>query len=187
MESDMAPWTMGKVAPPYKVSLLHNVDHAPARLRESISGLSESDLDAEPVPGKWSTRRVIEHVVLASLGWTDILYEAVCPYHTKIKTWQKGWSDALVTRAKSSTPDALAVIEQNHREVIAFLGRLPEESFTFEHAPVQWLVGAKIPFVIKESVNWGLSVHVDHHLIFIHEKHVALGKPLEWMSGIRTA
>ncbi|HEY8668625.1 MAG TPA: DinB family protein [Tepidisphaeraceae bacterium] len=182
----MRPWAFGKIAPPYKESLLFNLRQAPGRLRGAVDGLSDEEMAQAPVPGKWSTRRCVEHIVQANLGWTDILYEAVCPYHPDLKQHVPGWQQAPMGRITESVASALQVMRLNHAEVIAFLEHLPEDSFVFEHPPVQWLVQAGIPFVIKESVNWGLSVHVDHHLIHIHAKRVALGKGLDWMAAIRT-
>lgn len=182
----MTLWTMGKVAPPYKQSLAANVRHAPGRLRAALAGLTPDEIASAPVPGKWTVRQLVEHTVLVSLGWTDIYRESVAPIRPEIGPFHKGWKDEWDARTRVSIDDALAVMELNHAAVAAGLDRLPEEAFTFEHPSVQWLIQAKIPFVIKESVNWGLSVHVDHHLIPLHAKRVALGKPLDWMAAIHT-
>lgn len=182
----MEAWTMGKIAPPYKPSLLANLRHAPARVAAAVAGLSDDEIHATPIPGKWSVRECIEHIVKVDLGWTDILYEAVSPYHPELRQYVPNWHEAAKARLVKSLPDALNVLRQNHVEVMEYLEQLPEPAFVFEHRPVQWMVQAKIPFVIKESVNWGLSVHPDHHLIHIHAKRQALGKPLDWMADIRT-
>lgn len=182
----MTPWTMGKVAPPYHTSLLHNLRQAPERLRAAAVGLTDADLDADLVLGKWNCRQQFEHIVAVDLGWSDIMYESVCPCYPQLRQHVPGWKTAGEARLKLSLEDAFQVFEQNHREVIAYLDQLPEESFTREHPSVQWLVQAKIPFVIKESVNWGLSVHVDWHLKQIHSRRLLLGKPLDWMAELRT-
>jgi len=183
----MQTWTMGKVQPPYRQSLLHNLRQAPERLAAAAEGLTDADLDADLVPGKWTCRQLFAHVVKVDLGWTDILYESVSACHPELPPHVPGWREPLEARLPRSLAEAQAVFAQNHREVVAYLDLLPEEAYTYEHPAVQWLVQAKIPFVIKESVNWGLSVHVDHHLIQIHARRVLLGKPLEWMATLRTA
>jgi hypothetical protein len=125
--------------------------------------------------------------VRVDLGWTDILYESVSPCHAELPPHVPGWRAPLEARLEQSPAEALAVFATNHQEVVAYLSRLPEAAYTHEYPAVQWLVQAKIPFVIKESVNWGLSVHVDHHLIQLHARRVLLGKPLAWMATLRTA
>jgi hypothetical protein len=35
----------------------------PEILRRAISGMSDEQLDATPIPGKWSTRDVVMHLV----------------------------------------------------------------------------------------------------------------------------
>lgn len=182
----MQPWTMGKVAPPYRVSLLQNLRQAPERLRAAADGLTAADLDADLVPGKWTCRQLLAHIVGVDLGWTDIMRESVSPCHPQLPPYVKGWNAAALARLERSVADALAVFDQNHAEVVAYLELLAEEDFTREHPSVSWLVQAKIPFVIKESVNWGLSVHVDWHLKQLHQRRVLLGKPLAWMATLRT-
>ena len=183
----MSPWIMGKVPKPYKPSLLANLHHAPLRLEAALAGLSDAELDGVPIPGKWSVRQCVTHIVQADLGWTDIFLDAVLPHHPELgKTRQPDWRIPLEKRLLTTIPQAVAVLHENHQQVIAVLEQLDEARFDYEYPPVQWLVDAKIPFVIKESINWGLSVHVDHHLIHLHDKRLALGKPLAWMADIRT-
>lgn len=35
----------------------------PQKLRAAIAGMTEDQLDATPVPGKWSTRQIVCHIV----------------------------------------------------------------------------------------------------------------------------
>ena len=168
-----------------KKELIERLQAVGPRVRAAIEGLAPAELDLRPIDGKWSTRECLEHIVLVDLGWTDILYEAVCPHHPEVKQHVKGWSDAAQKQVKQSIEDAFDVLDRNHAEVIAFLQQLPEACFDKEYPPVQWLVYTKAPFVIKDGVNWGLNLHVDHHLAHVHDKRVALGKPLAWMADLK--
>lgn len=34
----------------------------PEQLRQAIEGMTDAELDAAPIPGKWSTRQVVCHI-----------------------------------------------------------------------------------------------------------------------------
>ncbi|HYE08510.1 MAG TPA: hypothetical protein VEL07_23580 [Planctomycetota bacterium] len=70
----------------------------------------------------------------------------------------------------------------NHRAMGRWLERLDAERFDHPYPPISWMVDARLQFVIKESVNWGLVIHLDHHLRYMHRTRIALGKPLPWMA-----
>lgn len=168
--------------PPYRESLIANLREAPSRFRRAYEGLDQADLGAHPIIGKWSPGEFAEHIAIVDLGWTDIFAESVYRFHPELgRQHQPGWSSAAQTLARSGLAGAFAAMERNHDQIIAYLERLPEDRFDHVYPPVQWLVEARLDFVIKESVNWGLAVHLDHHLPFLHRTRVALGKGLTWM------
>jgi len=45
----------------------------PEWLRESLVGLTESELDVTPFAGKWSYHQQLNHIVDAALDWTGIV------------------------------------------------------------------------------------------------------------------
>ena len=42
--------------------LIDDYAAGPERLRQAITGMSNEQLDAKPIPGTWSTRQVVCHV-----------------------------------------------------------------------------------------------------------------------------
>jgi len=180
----MTPWTQGTLDdPPFMPALLANLRHAPGRLVAAIAGLTPDELESAPVEGKWTFRKCVQHIVAASIGWTDILYEAVWANQLTDQPHQPDWHKQAEAKIAESVDAAIEVMQQNHEQVIAFVEQFSEEQIAMELEPVQWLTA---PYVIKDGVNWGLSLHVDWHLIAIHEKRQKLGKGLDWMANIRT-
>jgi len=61
--------------------LIGQLRAGPALLRQSVEGLTDAQVEATPVPRKWSTRTVVEHITLVGLGWTNICFEAIGKVH----------------------------------------------------------------------------------------------------------
>jgi hypothetical protein len=43
-------------------TLIDNYLAGPKQLRDAIDGMTNEQIDAAPIPGKWSTRQVICHI-----------------------------------------------------------------------------------------------------------------------------
>lgn len=154
--------------------LIRQLREAPAILRQSIAGLSDAELHAIPIPGKWSTRTVVEHIARVNLGWTNMLYEAIGKVHDNIRNHNPQWSADEDARAQRSVADALDVYELNSNRVADYLATLPPAEWTRKFPPVQWMT---IDFEIRDHLHWGIVGHLHHHIQFIEEKREALGNP----------
>ena len=51
--------------------LIENYLAGPEILRRSVSGMSDQQLDATPIPFKWSTRQVVLHISDFDLIYAD--------------------------------------------------------------------------------------------------------------------
>jgi uncharacterized damage-inducible protein DinB len=49
----------------------------PERLRQAVAGMSEAQLDAAPIPGRWSTRQVVSHIADFELVYADRMKRVV--------------------------------------------------------------------------------------------------------------
>ncbi len=130
----------------YKGVYIRQLRASPQILRDALRHVSPQQLEATPIPGKWSTRHCVEHIVLVSLGWSNIFYEAI--------------------------EDALDVHERNNLRLADFLANLPPLDWTRKFPPVQWLT---TPLEIRDHLHWGVIGHLYHHLLFIAQKRAALG------------
>ena len=151
--------------------LIRQLRAAPHILRDSVRDLSPQDLEATPIPGKWSTRQCVEHIALVSLGWTNIFYEAIAAAHPNLRHQDPQWAAPEEARARLSVTDALDVYERNNLRLADFLATLPPQDWTRKFPPVQWLTS---PFEIRDHLHWGTIGHLHHHLKFIEEKRAAM-------------
>lgn len=164
---------------PTRAEFITMLTEPPEWLREALSGLSASDLDAVPCAGKWSYREFITHIVGADLGWTDILYRAVRPHRPDHGVWDPTWKASFEDRLATGDVDtAIAVMTDNHAAMTEWIGRLSEEDFLHPFPGVLWLVDAGLQVVVADSARWGLYLHPYYHLAFMQRHRVALGKPL---------
>jgi hypothetical protein len=166
---------------PSRAEFIRMLAEPPAWVRASLAGLDPADLDATPFPGKWSYRGQIDHIVGVDLGWTDILYRAVRPHRPQHGAWDPAWKDAFEARRTDGIEAAIAVMEENHAQVAAWIGRLSDEDFMHPFPGVLWLVDAGLKLVVADSGRWGLYLHAYHHLAFMQRHRAALGKPLPAM------
>jgi len=124
------------------------------------------------VPGKWSTRTVVEHIALVGLGWTNICFEAIGKVHDNPRNHNPDWAASEETRARKSFTDALNVYDRNNSVVADYLSRLPPGDWTRKFPAVQWL---PCEFEIRDHLHWGIIWHLHHHLRYIEEKRRAMG------------
>src|SRR5436190_730958 len=53
----------------------------PALLRQAVAGMTDQQLDARPVPGKWSTRQVVCHVADFEPVYADRMKRVIAQKH----------------------------------------------------------------------------------------------------------
>ena len=159
--------------------LIARLPPAVDRVQSALADLSDEECCATPIAGKWSIRQTTEHIVSASLGWTEMFYQALEDVYTTPRTTNSRWTEPLIEESHLSIPSAIAVFRRNNAAVASFLATLPAGDFARGFKPVAFLTE---PFQISESVNWGLVIHADYHLATLHKLRHTLGKPLSWMA-----
>ena len=158
--------------------LINRIRLAPERLAAALEGLTADDIDAHPIPGKWSIRECTEHIASASIGWSDMFFEAIEDFYTTPRTIDNKWRVPLENELKESIDSAVSVYRRHANNLADFLSTLPAEDFARKFKAVSWLTES---FQINESINWGVVIHCDYHLVTLHRLRTALEKPLDWM------
>ncbi len=148
-----------------------------ASLHAWIEGLSPADLDGHPVPGTWSMRQLVAHMVDSDLVYTHRM--------RRIAAEKKPLLTAYDETLFASTPSlqvgdlkALATIFELHRRwTAAFLRALPAEAWTREG------VHSERGIVTIGSLISMIANHVPHHAKFAAAKREKLGKPMRQPVG----
>jgi uncharacterized protein (TIGR03083 family) len=117
--------------------LLNTLDQAWAALKESYAGLSDAQLTAPGVMGEWSVKDILAHVTTweeEALQNLPLLITGGRPPRYAIQYGGIDAFNALMTDQKRglALAEVLRRLDATHRQLIAYLQRVPEEAFTRE-------------------------------------------------------
>ena len=140
------------------------------RLRQAVSGLTQEDLTARPGPGDWSILENVVHLADSDAISIDRMKRMLTEDNpTLLYADETAYVDRLFTHDQS-LEDALILLEVGRRQFARVLRKLSDDAFERQGTHNRRgtvLVGA----MVKDYVE-----HVDHHLKFINEKRMRLGK-----------
>lgn len=153
--------------------LLNDYRNGPIVLRAALSGMSPDQINAAPVPGKWSTRQVICHLADAELLYADRFKRILAEDQPPLRAMDP---DDYV--AKLAIPDRdlnveLDTIEIVRRHMVGILDHMPEADFqrTGVHS-------ADGPLTLQTLLE-RITRHIPHHARTIVEKRRVLGLNIE--------
>jgi uncharacterized damage-inducible protein DinB len=149
-------------------TLIDDYLNGPTHLREAIAGMTAEQLDAAPIPGKWSTRQVICHIADFEPVYADRMKRVIAEENpTMFGGNPDDFADRLAYDARDIA-DELQLIAATRRHTAAILRTLPPEVFqrTGNHStdgPIS-----------LETLLSRITGHIPHHIKFIEEKRRAL-------------
>ncbi|MCR9118612.1 MAG: DinB family protein [bacterium] len=149
-------------------SLIDDYLAGPQQLRDAIAGMTAEQIDAAPIPGKWSTRQIICHIADFEPVYVDRMTRAVAEDEPTIFG---GDPDAFAARLAYEHRDIneeLQMIESVRRHMASILRALP--STAFERKVNHSEAG---PLTLKKLLSH-ITNHIPHHIQFIEEKRKAL-------------
>jgi uncharacterized damage-inducible protein DinB len=142
-----------------------------AALRAAVAGMTNEQLVARPIPGKWSTLEVVAHIA----DFDPILIDRmkrIIAYTTDVPLLLVADEELYAKEMKYNDRDVeeeLAVVESMRRHMARIIRGLTPEQLQ--------LVGChnKRGLMTLEKVIQMATNHLLHHLPFIAEKRKALG------------
>jgi len=149
--------------------LIRAYREGPGLLREAISGMDETTLAARPIPGKWSTREVVCHVVDSDQFMCDRIKRTVAtPRPLLIGIESADYAEPLHYSDRDIELD-LELLGVQRRQLADDLERLDERAWqrTAVHTEngIQTLLQ-----ILDHAVD-----HLESHIVTIEEKRRALG------------
>ena len=141
----------------------------PQMLRRAVAGMTREQLDARPIPGKWSTRELVCHIADYEFIYSDRMRRVITENEPVICG---GNPDALVARLAYDNrviEEELDLIELVRRQMARILRALKPEDF--QRRGIHDKRGPMTLATVLERVTG----HIPHHLRFIDEKKRALG------------
>lgn len=150
---------------------LERYERGPAVLRAAVAGLGARELEAFPVPGTWSIRQIVVHLLDSDMAATHRMRRIVAEEMPLLIAYDE---TAFAAKLDATPPElelVLRLFEDNRRFTAGFLRGLPAEAFA--RAGIHNQRGK---VTLAEFVTLYAN-HVEHHVKFIAQKRAMLGKP----------
>lgn len=141
----------------------------PELLRSAVAGMTLEQLDAHPVPGKWSTKQVVCHLADFEPVYVDRMKRVIAE---EGPTMFGGDPDLFAARLSYDRRDVeveLSLIAAARAHMGPILLALAPGDFlrTGNHS--------EAGTISLEKLLSNITNHIPHHIRFIREKRVALG------------
>ena|SRR5579862_2383359 len=150
--------------------LLNRYEAGPDTLRQAVAGMSEADLKAAPIPGKWSTQQVIIHLADADVVFAERIRRIVAEDNPQLTVWDENKFAERLFYHDQSAADALTIIDLTHKQTSRILRKMSEADW--QRKGVHSHRG---PQTVTDVLTYAVN-HIEHHLKFIAEKRAKLGK-----------
>lgn len=141
----------------------------PTALREAVAGMTDEQLDAAPVPGKWSTRQVVCHIADFEPVYADRMKRVIAEDEPTMFGGDPDVFAARLAYPQREMEIELALIETVRKHVASILRTLPAEAFARRGMHTE--AGP----ITLEALLRGITQHIPHHIQYIREKRSALG------------
>ena len=140
----------------------------PHKLRAAVAGMTAEQLDARPIPGKWSTKQVICHIADFEPVCVDRMKRVIAENEP---TLFSGDPDLFAARLAYDHRDVaveLDFIEAARRHIVPILRSLKPEDFLRKGNH------SEAGLITLEKLLANITDHIPHHIKFIDEKRAAL-------------
>lgn len=136
----------------------------PQKLRDAIAGMTPEQIDAAPIPGKWSTRQIICHLADFEPIYADRMKRAIAENEPTIFGGDPDAFAARLAYDQRNIEEELLMIESIRKHVARILQTLPSDAFQrqvnhSEDGPIT-----------LQALLERITGHIPHHVQFIEEK-----------------
>jgi len=140
----------------------------PQKLRDAIDGMTDEQIDAAPIPGKWSTRQVICHITDFEPVYADRMKRIIVEENPTMFGGDPDVFAAGLAYDQRDIEEELQLIAAVRKHVARILKSLKPDQFErtgnhSEDGPIS------LEVLLQRITN-----HIPHHIAFIEEKRAAL-------------
>lgn len=154
--------------------MIHYITHiedylaGPRLLRHLVEGMSEEDLDATPIPGKWSTRQVVSHIADFESIYAARMKRVIAEHEPTLLSVDPDRFASRLGYHKRLIEEELQLIEAARNQMARILRNLSNHDFHrigyhSEDGPLT-----------LEGLLQSVVDHIPHHVRFIVEKRRAI-------------
>jgi hypothetical protein len=138
-------------------------------LRRAVAGLTQEQLLARPVPGKWSTQEVVCHLADFDPILADRMKRVIAEEKPALIGADENRFAAALAYDQRDVQEELTIIEQTRRQMARILRPLPEAALNRIGVHSE-----RGPLTLERLLNSAVN-HIPHHVKFIDDKRQALG------------
>jgi hypothetical protein len=150
--------------------LIDRYARGPSELRASVSGLTDAELDAFPVPGTWSIRQIVVHVMHAELFNATRILQTFAEEHPLVMNWDENLFASRIPAERIPLEACLLAVEGIRGTTAPVLRAMKPDDF--DRVCVHSRAGKRN---IGEMISY-FTDHLPHHVKFIDMKRKLLGK-----------
>jgi hypothetical protein len=138
-------------------------------LRAAVAGMTNEQVLARPVPGRWSTMECVAHLADTEVYFTDRIVRTVALDHPLLMSSDETFYIARLDYQSSDLDEQLSLFAALRRHAARILRAQPPEAWS------RTAVHSHSGLVTLRQLVWQAVRHLRHHLPFIAEKRAALG------------
>ncbi|MEZ6073375.1 MAG: DinB family protein [Pirellulales bacterium] len=150
--------------------LIEEYAAGPALVRAAVQGMTAAQLDAAPIPGKWTTRQVVCHLADFEPVYADRMKRVIAENEPTLFGGDPDVFSARLAYDLRDVEDELLLIESVRRHMAPILRSLDDEDF--ERRGLHSEAGPVTLAWLLEQI----TAHVPHHVRFIAAKREALAE-----------
>lgn len=143
----------------------------PIQLRQVVADMSQQQLLARPVPGKWSTLEVIGHLVDSEQAWCHRMKRVIAEEKPLVIGYDESRFSAALFYHEQPHEEELALLEGMRRQLARILKTLPESAW------MRTCVHSERGLMTLEEMVQAEVEHIPHHIRHINDKREALRLP----------
>jgi hypothetical protein len=151
--------------------LLNDYLVGPQLLTRAVRDMSAEQLQARPVPGKWSTLEVVCHLADFEPVLADRMKRIIALDRPQLLGADENRFAATLAYHEREVAEELALIEMTRTQMARILRNLPPEAMSRVGVHSE-----RGPRTLEQMLTGAIN-HIPHHVGFIREKRKALGLP----------
>jgi hypothetical protein len=149
-------------------ALIDNYLAGPQLLRKAVARMSQEQLLARPIPGKWSTLEVICHLADFEIVYADRIKRVIAENEPTLFGGDDRAFAARLAYHQRNAEEELLLIELIRKQVARILNTLNPEDF--QRRGIHSEAG---PLTLEALIQRSTG-HIPHHVRFIEEKRKAM-------------
>jgi hypothetical protein len=150
--------------------LLSAYEQGPAELKAAVAGMTEEQLHARPVPGKWTTHEVVCHLADAEILYADRMKRVISENNPTFFAMDPDVHLAYLAVPQRNVDEEIKLVELVRRQMLNILKTLRREAYLREG------VHSEDGPMTLETLLSRVTGHIPNHVKHIKEKREAIAR-----------